>query len=122
MELSRKLLSIATLTMCIGSLSTKQLMAANYCPALHESMMDSCVATFQSCSAGGGTDCQEIEDTCFSNADALYEQCMKESDPGSSENVAFRNGISRTSLTTAVWSPLQRELSPQKITLGIKLN
>jgi hypothetical protein len=59
-----------------------------YCLPLYESLKDSCVTEYQTCVADHEANCTAREQTCFANAEEIYQSCLHGG--GSGVSLSFR--------------------------------
>jgi hypothetical protein len=59
-----------------------------YCLPLYESLKDSCVTQYQTCVADHEANCAAREQTCFANAEEIYQSCLHGG--GSGVSLSFR--------------------------------
>ena len=61
-----------------------------YCLPLYESLKDSCVTEYQTCVADHEANCTAREQTCFANAEEIYQSCLHGGGSGASASLSFR--------------------------------
>jgi hypothetical protein len=61
-----------------------------YCLSLYQTMKDSCVTQYQTCVADHEANCTAREQSCFANAEEIYQSCLHGGGSGASASLSFR--------------------------------